>query len=295
MPDSVASGFLNINKPPGMTSHDVVARIRRGLKLKKVGHAGTLDPMATGVLVICIGSATRLSEYAMQSTKHYRATVRLGVATDTYDAEGEIVAKHDASHITRDEVERVLRKFCGEIDQLPPMYSAIKQGGRKLYELARAGKTVERIARAVTVHELVLINWSPPEFVLDITCSAGTYVRSLAYDIGQVLGVGAHLSGLVRTASGAFTLENAIELEPLLSDTDWSRHLLPPDTPLETWPVVKLTSDDAVAITQGRKVDGAQTPDDTLARGYTTDGVFLAVLRAEGGFWRPYKVFLPQD
>ncbi len=295
MPDSAVSGFLNINKPRGMTSHDVVARIRRGLNVKKVGHAGTLDPLATGVLVICIGGATRLSEYAMQSTKRYRATVTLGVETDTYDAEGEIVARHDASHITQQDVENVLGQFCGEIDQLPPMYSAIKQNGRKLYELARAGKTVERKARAVTIHDLVLIDGSLPKFTLDVICSAGTYIRSLAYDIGQVLGVGAHMSELVRTASGTFTLENAVELERLLSDVNWSNHLLSPDTPLDSWPAIKLTLDESIAISQGRKIAGGQMPDDTLARGYASDGTFLAVLRADNGFWRPHKVFLPQD
>ncbi len=159
----VPFGFLNIDKPAGMTSHDVVAQIRRLLRRdtgsRKVGHAGTLDPMATGVLVVCLGQATRLSEYMVESTKRYRARVRLGIETDTYDADGETVTTTDPGAITRQQVEAVLMQFRGDIDQVPPMYSAIKQGGRKLYELARQGKTVERPPRSVTLYDLKLADW----------------------------------------------------------------------------------------------------------------------------------------
>src|SRR5215207_3710637 len=199
-PDPQDFGFLNIDKPLRMTSHDVVAQVRRKFKLKRVGHAGTLDPLATGVLVVCLGAATRLSEYVMDSTKQYRARVTLGVTTTTYDAEGDVVQQREAGHITRKMVEAALPQFTGEIDQLPPMYSAIKKGGRKLYEIARAGETIELTPRRITIYGLEIVEWSPPECVLDVTCSAGTYIRSLAFDLGKALGVGAYLSGLVRTA-----------------------------------------------------------------------------------------------
>ncbi len=169
--------FLNINKPTGMTSHDIVAKLRRSLKLKKVGHAGTLDPMATGVLIICVGGATRLSEYVMASAKRYQARVRLGITTDTYDVEGKILQTRDPSGITRVQVEKALEAFHGNIHQLPPMYSAIKQSGQKLYDLARASKTVERQTRPVRIDQLEIVNWSMPELTLDVICSAGTYIH----------------------------------------------------------------------------------------------------------------------
>src|SRR5690349_19143686 len=222
-------GFLNIHKAQGMTSHDVVAKVRRGLKIKKVGHAGTLDPMATGVLVVCLGGATRLSEYVMQSTKRYRARVYLGATTDTYDAEGEVQLRRDSSHITCADIESALAPFLGDIQQIPPMYSAIKQGGRKLYDLARAGDIVEREPRAVRIDSLEIIDWSPPEFTLDVTCSAGTYIRSLAYDLGEILGVGAHLSGLIRLASGRFKIEESQTLDGLLTAENWSQFIVSPE------------------------------------------------------------------
>lgn len=284
------SGFLNINKPLHMTSHDVVAKIRRGLKLKKVGHAGTLDPLATGVLVICIGSATRFSEYVMNSTKRYRAQVHLGVTTDTYDAEGSVLQERDVSPIQRSDVEAQLGKFLGDIQQIPPMYSAIKQGGRKLYDLARAGETVEREARAVRIDSLDIIDWSPPEFTLDVVCSAGTYIRSLAYDLGEALGVGAHLSGLSRVASGMFRLDDAILLDDLLAAEDWSKYLVSPQIALSDWPAVALSAEDTQHILHGRSVV-ADTTTDKLALGYAEDGHLVAILRADGGWWRPHKVF----
>lgn len=287
---TLPAGFLNIDKPGGMTSHDVVAKVRRGLKIKKVGHAGTLDPMATGVLILCLGYATRLSEYAMHATKQYRATVHLGVETDTYDAEGETLKVYDASHVTREDVEAILPQFTGDIAQLPPMYSAIKQGGRKLYELARAGETVERKARPVTIHSLTIAEWKPPHFVLDVVCGAGTYIRSLAYDMGQILGVGAHLSGLVRVASGGFNLNDAVQLGALLKADGWEKSLLPPDMVLYDYPALHLDSEDTAHVLQGRSVEG-EAPTTEFARAYDHEGKFIALLRAEGRLWRPHKVF----
>ncbi|MEO8606737.1 MAG: tRNA pseudouridine(55) synthase TruB [Chloroflexota bacterium] len=285
-------GFLNIHKAQGMTSHDVVAKVRRGLKIKKVGHAGTLDPLATGVLVVCLGGATRLSEYVMQSTKRYRARVYLGATTDTYDAEGEVQLRRDASYITRADVESTLAPFLGDIQQIPPMYSAIKQGGRKLYDLARAGDVVEREPRAVRIDSLEIMDWSPPEFTLDVTCSAGTYIRSLAYDLGESLGVGAHLSGLSRLASGRFKIEDALTLDDLLTAEDWMQFVIPPQTALAGWPAVHLTAEYADHILHGRAIQYPDSQITDLAFAYAPDGQLMAIVQAGDGLLRPHKVFL---
>lgn len=286
-------GFLNIDKPLGMTSHDVVARVRRGLKIKKVGHAGTLDPLATGVLVVCLGAATRLSEYVMNSTKRYRARVHLGMTTTTYDAEGEIIEQTDASHIQQADIEAALTSFLGDIQQIPPIYSAIKQGGRKLYDIARAGETVELQPRPVRIDSLIVSDWNPPQFTLDVVCSPGTYIRSLAYDLGAALGVGAHLAGLVRTASGAFTLENAVKLDDLL--VDWQKYLIAPSDALVGWPVVHLDTANLDHILHGRSIVDAASTDNDLALAYAPNGQFIAILKGDNGTWKPHKVFTQQE
>lgn len=285
-------GFLNINKPLGLTSHDVVARVRRGLKIKKVGHAGTLDPLATGVLVVCLGAATRLSEYVMHTTKHYRAQIHLGVATTTDDAEGEITAQHDPSGLTRGDVERALERFRGEIEQIPPMYSAVKQGGRKLYDIARTGQVVERQPRRVAIMALDILEWSPPQVTVEVTCSAGTYIRSLAHDLGEVLGVGAHLSGLVRTASGSFRIEDAVMLDDLLNSADWTNHLIPPTAALGHLPVLQCDSAALDALRHGRAVADPAAAAGLLAQAYNASGELAAIVEGDGEKWRPQKVFV---
>jgi tRNA pseudouridine55 synthase len=292
MSSTNSSGFLNIDKPLGMTSHDVVARVRRALNTKKVGHAGTLDPLATGVLIVCVGNATRLSEYVMHTTKRYTARVRLGETTTTYDAEGEITQRRDASHITQAMVEAVLPQFLGDIEQRPPIYSAIKKGGRKLYEMARAGEEVEIEARPVHIDALSVRNFDLPEFDLDVTCGAGTYIRSLAHDLGEALGVGAHLQGLVRTASGSFSLEDAVSLDALTQDTDPSRFLLPIDAALVNWPTVELSDQQAADIRMGRYLPANDAPAETLARGVAPDGETIALLISTGTHWKPHKVLV---
>lgn len=285
-------GFLNIDKPAGMTSHDVVAKIRRGLGIKKVGHAGTLDPMATGVLVICVGGATRLSEYVMQSTKKYRAHIRLGITTETYDAEGEVQQIRDASQITQADVESILPRFLGDIQQVPPMYSAIKQGGRKLYEAARAGETIERQPRPVHIDKLDVVAWNLPDFTLDVVCSAGTYIRSLAYDMGEALGVGAHLSGLVRLASGVFQQSNAVSLDVLLSTPEWGeKYLIPPQLALADWPNIYPSVADIDNLRHGRAIASSQSVNGEIAFAYDADNQLVAIVQAQDGFWRPHKVF----
>lgn len=297
-------GFLNVDKPLGLTSHDVVAKLRRAAKTQygsavKIGHAGTLDPLATGVLVICLGQATRLSEYVMDTTKKYRARVHLGVSTTTYDAEGEVTAQHDAGFVSRDLVVSTLTRFVGDIEQIPPMYSAIKQGGRKLYELAREGKTVERAARSVRIDSLDLIEWDWPECTLEVTCSAGTYIRSLAHDLGEVLGCGAHLTALTRTASGNFLLENASSLELLLQTPDWNPYIVPPQEALQGYlPSHRVNDDEIIALRQGKTIHapaGFTPPFSTggLSFANAADGSVIAIIQwdDQAGVWRPHKVF----
>lgn len=216
------SGVLLVDKPKAWTSHDVVKFIR-GFGIKKVGHCGTLDPAATGLLVVVLGRATKLSNRFTGQDKHYEGAMTLGIETFTQDAEGEVTAEHDWQHVTEDQVRQACAQFEGEQMQMPPMVSAKKQGGQKLYKLARQGKTVERESRPITVHEFVVTEIALPEVSFRMHCSKGTYVRTLAADIGQQLGCGAHLSRLRRTASGRFSLDAAYPIDEIRT---WNRQIL---------------------------------------------------------------------
>lgn len=287
-------GLFNVDKPSGPTSHDVVAAVRRGIGIRRVGHAGTLDPMATGVLVVCVGQATRLSEYLVDSIKHYRAVVRLGVETDTYDAEGEAVAEHPVD-VTRADIERALASFRGEIAQVPPMYSAVKRAGTPLYRLAHAGMEVDREPRWVNIMALDLVDVALPTFTIEVVCSAGTYVRALAHDLGQALGTGAHLAALRRLASGQFRAEDAVPLDTLRAafvDGSWRDYLLPADTALSDFPLITLEGETADRVLHGHPV-AAPAEASGLARAYDPEGRFLAILQADlgAGVWHPLKVF----
>ncbi|WP_119066991.1 tRNA pseudouridine(55) synthase TruB [Aggregatilinea lenta] len=291
VPEPPVFGLLNVNKPSGPTSHDIVARVRRGTRVKKVGHAGTLDPLATGVLVLCLGSATRLAEYVMGSTKTYHARVHFGVETTTYDAEGEITARDDAL-VTREAVEAALPAFRGDLAQVPPMYSAIQQDGRRLYDLARAGQEVERPPRPVTIERLELLAWEPPCAELEVVCSPGTYIRSLAYDLGRAVGVGAHLAALERAASGSFTVADAVswpDLEAAMAAGTWREWLLPPERAVAHLPAVELDDETAARVRNGVRVEAADARG--LARGVDADGRLVAVLEGKGRAWKPHKVF----
>jgi tRNA pseudouridine55 synthase len=213
----VIDGFLVVDKPSGITSHDVVSILRRTLKQKKIGHTGTLDPFATGVLPIALGEGTKAIPFLDESLKEYQAVMKLGISTDTLDYTGNIVAQKDPSELTPEEIKTVIAGFCGNISQLPPMFSAIKQGGVPLYKLARKGETVERMKREVVIHSLHIDKIALPEITFTVRCSRGTYVRTLADDIGAALGVGGHLTGLRRTASGFFTLADSLTLDELAS------------------------------------------------------------------------------
>ncbi len=294
------SGIFNVNKPAGVTSHDVVQAIRKASGVRRVGHAGTLDPMATGVLLVCVGSATRVTEYLMEHPKRYRAEITLGVVTDTLDGEGQVTQVVDASPVTREMVERALEMFTGTIQQVPPMYSALKRDGKKLYELAREGITVEREPREVEIRQIELLAWDPPRVTLDIECSKGTYIRALARDLGEQLGVGAHLSGLIRTASGRFTVEEASDLDTIIEaikDGWWMLLIHPLDEALLDYQAMIVDRETEEKIRHGQMVEAAPPPDGTqgrpLARAYSRDGRFIAVMRYEewAGKWQPDKVF----
>ena len=296
MPD----GILNLNKPRGPTSHDVVGRVRTLTGIRRVGHAGTLDPLATGVLLVCIGRATRVAEYLMAGQKIYHARVGLGITTDTYDAEGQVLAEAPVE-VSRAQVEAALARFRGTITQVPPMYSALKHQGTPLHRLARRGIEVERKPRQIQILRLELTAWDPPECMLEITCSPGTYVRALAHDLGQALGCGAHLTGLTRLASGDFRLEDAVTLEELAQaapDGRWPDLLHPIDAALARLPALRLDAGAARRLCSGQAIslppgEGGGGGVDLLARAYGPDGTFLALAAHDpaAGVWRPRKVF----
>jgi tRNA pseudouridine55 synthase len=295
------SGILNVDKPPGMTSHDVVDAVRRVTGQRKVGHAGTLDPMATGVLLVCLGQATRVAEYLVAGRKRYRATVTLGIATDTYDAEGQITQSGGRTDFHQAEIEAALGQFVGRLEQVPPMYSALKKDGQPLYKLARQGKVVAREARLVEIEELALLDWTPPSLILELVCSPGTYVRSLAHDLGQELGSGAHLAALVRLASGRFTLAEAVSLQRLEEAFQYhqeERYLLPMDEAFLDWPALILDRAEAQRVAHGQalsrsSVSLSQEPGEGFSRAYGPDGYFLAIIifDSASALWQPKKVF----
>lgn len=300
MAESPIFGLLNIDKPAGMTSHDVVDWLRKQIGLQKIGHAGTLDPAATGVLVLCLGSATRLSEYIMGHTKTYLATIRLGQNTDTYDAEGEIISSDDTP-VEQAAFEAALSTFKGHIKQVPPMYSALKQGGEKLYEKARRGEEVEREARDVIMYKLNVESFVYPEAMVLVRCSPGTYIRSLAYDVGASLGVGAHLQSLRRLASGEnFTVDNAITLEALeaaIKEGTWREHLISVRLGLSDMPYIELNNDQEARVRNGQAIK-LGISNRSLIQAWTDEGLFVAVMSRnpdesddEQADWKPIKVF----
>ena len=281
---------------------DVVRRVKRASGIKRVGHGGTLDPIATGVIPICIGQATRVMENIVDGTKEYRGVVELGVATDTYDSAGEVTQTADSDHLSRDKVEAALESFRGQIDQVPPMYSALKKDGKRLYELARKGIEVEREPRSVTVYDIELTDWAPPLATVRVHCGRGFYMRSLAHDLGQALECGGHLKSLVRLRSGPFKLEESVtlqELEELFADGTWKRCLHAADVVLGEFRAIIAGRRTQDLIRNGRPISvGVLEPPNEpneRCRAYTTDGRFIAIMRFDGPLrqWKPEKVFHP--
>ncbi len=291
-------GILNIDKPAGSTSLKIVNLVRQLTGQRRVGHAGTLDPGATGVLPICLGQATRIIPFLVDAAKIYRAEVELGIATTTYDAEGEVTGRIDPSFVTREQVEGVLSSFLGSILQIPPMYSAVKHQGRRLYDFARAGIEVERNKRKAHIFRLQLLRWQPPFFTIEIECGKGTYIRSLAHDTGQALGCGACLRNLVRLRSGMFDISDSLtthQLEDAFHHGYWQNLLYPMDVVLEHWIAAIVSQEHEQDIRWGRPLalEGEEGEDKGRCRAYSLDGRLLAVLRfnAERGLWQPEKVF----
>lgn len=285
------SGFLNVDKPSRWTSSDVVAKLRSAFLLRqrglKIGHGGTLDPIATGVLPICIGGATRLSEFVLTGSKSYLMSAMLGISTDTYDSEGAETHRQDYSTVKSTDLVSVMTDFRGEIDQVPPMYSAIKKDGQPLYKLARQGKTIAREPRRVEVHKLELMAWDPPHFTLKIDCGSGFYARSLANDVGQRLGCGSHMTSLRRTRAGDFHIVDSLSLDTLIAcatDDLWVRHLLKPDHVLKQLPAITLDDAETMAFSHGRVIERILANGETSKariRVYGKNGDFVGLGRVD--------------
>ena len=285
------NGILLVDKPSDWTSNDVVQKLRGLLRERRIGHAGTLDPMATGLLTVFVGRATRAVEFAEADAKCYRAALRLGLTTDTQDITGTVLRQQEPD-VTREELEEVLDRFRGEIHQVPPMYSAVKVNGERLYKLARRGETVERAARSVTIHSLELLGREGEDWILEIRCSKGTYIRTLCQDIGDALGCGGCMAALRRLEAGCFTVEEAHTLEEIAEAASEGRAqtlLLPTDTLFRDVPAETVGSAVEKRVRNGNSFRTSK-PDGTL-RLYSETGEFLALARAENGECRTIKSF----
>ena len=290
----------------------MVRLIRQWSGEKKVGHTGTLDPMATGVLPICLGQATRIAQFISEDTKNYYAEIELGVATDTYDATGRITERHDVSSVTLAQIEEALDSLRSSIEQKPPMYSAVKYRGKRLYQLAAAGIEVERHARRIRILHLDLIDWRPPVVTIKVECGKGTYIRTLAHDLGQTIGCGAHITDLIRLRCGPFRIEDGVtipQIEDAFRHSYWQTFLYPIDTPLLNWKATIVGEETRQLLKNGCPLPfeaadctniapedrgGTATPSDgDRCRAYSVDGHLTAILQwqAERKHWQPYKVF----
>ncbi len=289
-------GIINLLKPPGMTSHDAVNVVRRLTGIKRVGHTGTLDPGAAGVLPICLGKATRVSEYVLGMDKSYRAELSLGQATDTEDAAGQPVLTRPVPSLTTHGVELVLRGFLGTVPQIPPMYSAVRVAGKRLYELARRGEVVEREPREIQIYKIKLLKISETSILFELDCSRGTYVRTLCRDIAEKLGSAGHMSFLLRTAVGPFLLGSAVTFEELAQFAEAgciTKALLPLDLALANMQAVTVDESQAARLRNGLAVTlRLKTSDGELFRVYDSSQAFLAIATADREQIKPLKVFI---
>jgi tRNA pseudouridine55 synthase len=295
-------GILNVNKPEGKTSFNTVAWLKRLTGEKHVGHAGTLDPIATGVLPICFGQATRVARFLTESSKTYLAQIELGITTDTFDRQGKIIERGDTSGITVTQIEKALTAFHGVIKQVPPVYSALKHQGRRYYELAHAGIQIKPKPRQVEIINLELISCQLPLITINVECSKGTYIRSLAHDIGQCLHCGAHLKNLTRLQCGPFHIEDALylpQIEEAFQKGTWEELLLPLDSPLSNWKTIIVDKRNELAIRNGCSLSLEETflPPEKNCRAYNLDGYLIAVLNfiPEKNLWHPERVFSPSQ
>lgn len=306
-------GIINVYKEAGFTSHDVVAKLRGICKQKKIGHTGTLDPDAVGVLPVCLGSGTKLCDMLTGETKEYIAGFQLGIATDTQDISGKILEEKEV-HVSTEQVKEMLSHFVGELQQVPPMYSALKVGGKKLYELAREGKEVERKARPITIYELELLKAEHPEYEIRVVCSKGTYIRTLCHDIGQALSCGAVMTSLVRSRVGEFRLKDAKTLDELQELADQGRlqeAVIPVEEMFHALPAIQVSDGAQKALRNGNqlkrsevlmkeeagttgKIPGEFPVDQGEYRVYSMDSRFCAIYRYEGDrrLFTPVKMFL---
>ena len=288
------NGLLVIDKPEGMSSHSVVNVVRRLTGQKRVGHAGTLDPMATGVLVVCVGQAVRLSEYLIDHDKKYRARARLGVETDTYDATGQAVATHEVN-VTPEAITAALNSFVGKISQRPPAHSAVQRDGVRAYQLARRGVALEMEPREVEIYSIKVRAAQGDKVEFDVHCSKGTFIRSLAHDLGEKLGTGAHLSALTRLASGRFTIEQSAPLDELKDAAargELERYLLPMDRAIAEFDTLTLDVETAQAVRNGRFIPAPYRLKTPIVRAYNSQGELIALLEPVGpNALKPKKVF----
>jgi tRNA pseudouridine55 synthase len=277
------NGILIIDKPEGLTSHDVVQAVRKQFKTSKVGHLGTLDPLATGVLPVSIGKATRFAQFLPTFPKEYEGQIRFGFATTTYDRAGEPTTDVQLPAHTAQEIQQAMQKFVGKLDQVPPQFSAKKIGGVPCYKFARANQPVEIAPVAVEVETFELVASQPPLATFRVVCSAGTYVRSLAHDLGRNLGCGAHLTTLRRTRSGDFRIEDAVKLEQATEE-----NILPIDGLLSSWPRIEVSDDDEMKVVHGNEIRGASPGG--FARIFNKKGEFIALASVQSGWVRPRLV-----
>ena len=290
-------GVLNINKPSGMTSHDVVQKVRWVLKEKRIGHTGTLDPMATGVLVLCVGKATRIAQYLEAGEKEYRATMRLGVTTDTLDAEGRVLETKTYAAPDERKLLDAIQGYTGSIMQRPPAYSAIKRAGVPSYKLAREGKAEPLAPRPVTIYRIDLTSYNDPLVSVTVHCSKGVYIRTLCADIGDALGMGAHVTELMRTRSGKFTLDRSITLEQLKERADANQLaevITSIDDAVDSFPVVPISEAEAERVLHGNQIScpaSVANSSTDLVRIHDQAGRILALARIQAGFLKPELVF----